>query len=240
VPEFSLSVARPLLGHAAPMVILCLTLTACGWLMPPPQTRGNKVEAEQLKELVPGTSTKADVTALIGSPTQKATFDESSWLYITETTRPRVGQTLGVLDQGVVVLTFDEPAIAIGTKLVITGPEGPVQIGKPSLVDNTVTQDLQPGSPAGAYTVDWRVTSADGHPISGSFTFTAEAAASGPSAASSLAPQPSTAATSATTPTAPTARGSSGLWLVAAAILVVASGLIAIGRRRRLTSGDRS
>ena len=139
-----------------------------------------------------------------------------------------------------VVLTFDEPAIAIGTKLVITGPEGPVQIGKPSLVDNAVTQDLQPGSPAGAYTVDWRVTSADGHPISGSFTFTAEAAASGPSAASSLAPQPSTAATSATTPTAPTARGSSGLWLVAAAILVVASGLIAIGRRRRLTSGDRS
>ena len=131
-----------------------------------------------------------------------------------------------------VVLTFDEPAIAIGTKLVITGPEGPVQIGKPSLVDNTVTQDLQPGSPAGAYTVDWRITSADGHPISGSFTFTAEAAG-GPSTAPSLAPQPSPAAT------APTARGSSGLWLVAAAILVVASGLIAISRRRRLTSGDR-
>jgi methionine-rich copper-binding protein CopC len=134
-----------------------------------------------------------------------------------------------------VVLTFDEPAIALGTKLVITGPEGPVQIGKPSLVDNTVTQDLQPGSPAGAYTVDWRVTSADGHPISGSFTFTAEAAAASvPSTAPSLAPQPSPA------PTAPTARGSSGLWLVAAAILVVASGLIAIGRRRRLTSGGRS
>jgi copper resistance protein C len=132
-----------------------------------------------------------------------------------------------------VVLTFDEPAIALGTKLVITGPAGPVQIGKPSLVDNTVTQNLQPGSPAGAYTVDWRVTSADGHPISGSFTFTAEAAG-GLSTAPSLAPQPSPA------PTAPTARGSSGLWLVAAAILVVASGLIAIGRRRRLTSGDRS
>ena len=131
-----------------------------------------------------------------------------------------------------VVLTFDEPAIALGTKLVITGPKGPVQIGKPSLVDNTVTQDLQPGSPAGAYTVDWRITSADGHPISGGFTFTAEAAG-GPSTAPSLAPQPSPA------PTAPTARGSSGLWLVAAAILVVASGLIAIGRRRRLTSGDR-
>ena len=136
-----------------------------------------------------------------------------------------------------VVLTFDEPAIALGTKLVITGPEGPVQMGKPSLVDNTVTQDLQPGSPAGAYTVDWRVTSADGHPISGSFTFTAEAAAAGvPSAAPSLAPQPSTAPTAQTVPTA---RGSSGLWLVAGAVIVVASGLVAIGRRR-LSSRDRS
>ena len=124
-----------------------------------------------------------------------------------------------------VVLTFDEPAIAIGTKLVITGPEGPVQIGKPSLVDNTVTQDLQPGSPAGAYTVDWRVTSADGHPISGSFTFTAKAAGV-PSTAPSFAPQPSTA------PTTPTTRGSSALWLVAGAIIVLAAGLVAVGRRR--------
>ena len=136
-----------------------------------------------------------------------------------------------------VVLTFDEPAIALGTKLVITGPEGPAQIGKPRLVDNTVTQDLQPGAPAGTYTVDWRVTSADGHPISGSFTFTAEAAAAGvPSTTPSLAPQPSSVPTAQTVPTA---RGSSGLWLVAGAIIVVASGLAAIGRRR-LSSRGRS
>jgi outer membrane protein assembly factor BamE (lipoprotein component of BamABCDE complex) len=98
--------------------MLCLTMTACGGLLPPPQTRGNKVEADQLKELVPGTSTKADVTALIGSPTQKVTFDENSWLYITETTRPRVGRTLGVLDQGVVVLTFDDRGVLTNVKAV--------------------------------------------------------------------------------------------------------------------------
>jgi outer membrane protein assembly factor BamE (lipoprotein component of BamABCDE complex) len=86
-------------------------MTACGWILPPAQTRGNKVEAEQLKELVPGTSTKADVTALIGSPTQRATFDENTWLYITEVTRPRLGRTLGVLDQAVVVLTFDDRGV---------------------------------------------------------------------------------------------------------------------------------
>lgn len=124
-----------------------------------------------------------------------------------------------------VVLTFDEPAIALGTKLVVTGPEGPAQIGTPRLVDKTVTQDLQPGAPAGAYTVDWRVTSADGHPISGSFTFTAKAAGV-PSTAPSFAPQPSTA------PTVPTTRGSAALWLVAGAVIVLAAGLLAVGRRR--------
>ena len=155
---------------------------------------------------------------------------------VLKSSSPADGKTVARAPSSV-VLTFDEPAIALGTKLVITGPEGPAQIGKPRLVDNTVTQDLQPGAPAGTYTVDWRVTSADGHPISGSFTFTAEAAAAGvPSTIPSLAPQPSSAPAAQS---APTARGSSGLWLVAGAIIVVASGLVAIGRRR-LSSGDRS
>ena len=54
-----------------------------------------------------------------------------------------------------------------------------MQVGEPRLVDNTVTQALQPGSPAGRYVVEWRVTSADGHPISGTFSFTAAAPGTG-------------------------------------------------------------
>jgi len=127
------------------------------------------------------------------------------------------------------VLTFDEPATALGTKLVVTGPTGPVQVGTPRLVDNTVTQDLQPGAPAGAYTVEWRVTSADGHPISGRFSFTTKAAGDAVSA------PPATPAPS----TAPAPRGSSGLWLAAAAVLLVAAGLMALVQRRR-THQDRS
>jgi copper resistance protein C len=76
-----------------------------------------------------------------------------------------------------VVLTFDEPANAMGTQVVVTGPSGQVQQGQPQLADNTITEALQPGAPAGAYTVAWRVTSADGHPVSGTFSFTAETAA---------------------------------------------------------------
>lgn len=72
-----------------------------------------------------------------------------------------------------VVLTFDEPAVALGTQIVVTGPAGPVQAGAARMVGTAVVQALEPGAPAGRYTVDWRVASADGHPVTGSYTFTA-------------------------------------------------------------------
>ena len=119
---------RPRFRLSTAALALCLSVTACGWILPPPQTRGNKVEQDQLKQLVPGTSTKADVTALIGSPTQKATFDENTWLYITEVTRPRVGRTLGVLDQDVVVLNFDDRGVLTGVKTVTKDDAVPVSV----------------------------------------------------------------------------------------------------------------
>ena len=121
-----------------------------------------------------------------------------------------------------VVLTFDEPAIAMGTKLVVTGPAGPVQVGAPQLVDNTVTQNLQPGAPAGAYTVEWRITSADGHPISGVFTFTAKAAGDGSGGPSS------TGRSSTALPQG----GGSALLLIAVAVVILAAGLVVFSRRR--------
>ena len=89
-----------------------------------------------------------------------------------------------------VVLTFDEPAVAMGTQVLVTGPSGQVQTGPARLVDNTVTQDVAGGAPAGAYTVAWRVTSADGHPVSGTFTFTSDRAGTGTPPPSSPASDP--------------------------------------------------
>jgi methionine-rich copper-binding protein CopC len=127
-----------------------------------------------------------------------------------------------------VVLTFDEPAIAMGTQVVVTGSTGEVQQGQPQLVDNTVTQALRGGAPAGSYQVSWRITSADGHPISGTFAFTAEAAGSGPAA-----PTPSAPAT-AKEPGSPFAG-----WLVAglAAAVVVTVVLSVVRSRRRSERG---
>jgi outer membrane protein assembly factor BamE (lipoprotein component of BamABCDE complex) len=89
-------------------LISCLLLSSCGWLMPAPTLRGNKVDPEQLKELTPGVSSKADVTAVIGSPTARGTFDDNTWIYISEVTQPRIGRTLGELEQNVVLLNFDD------------------------------------------------------------------------------------------------------------------------------------
>jgi outer membrane protein assembly factor BamE (lipoprotein component of BamABCDE complex) len=90
---------------------LVLLLASCGWLAPPPVVRGNHPDADELKELTPGTSTKQDVTALIGSPTAHATFDDNTWLYIGERTQKRVGETPVVVSQKVVVVTFNDSGV---------------------------------------------------------------------------------------------------------------------------------
>jgi len=93
------------------LLTLTLLLSACGWLGPTPQIRGNHPDVELMHQLKPGTSTKADVTALIGSPTAHATFDDNTWLYIGEFTQPRIGQMPAVVSQKVVVLTFNDQGV---------------------------------------------------------------------------------------------------------------------------------
>ena len=95
---------------------LLLLLPACSAFETPHQLRGNKIDPAVAQDLVPGTSTRADATALLGSPTAKATFDDNTWLYISETTRTRVGRLPGVTDQTVTVLTFDEAGTLRGIK----------------------------------------------------------------------------------------------------------------------------
>lgn len=88
-------------------------------------------------------------------------------------TDPADGSTVATAPAQV-TLTFDQAAMDLGTQVVVTGPDGAVvSEGPAQLVDASVVQPLAATLPAGAYTVDWRVTSADGHPLSGAFSFTA-------------------------------------------------------------------
>lgn len=77
----------------------------------PVQARGNPVDSEQLAQLVPGTSTKGDVQALLGSPTTRATFDDNTWLYISALTKPVIAATNRIEEQKVVALTFNADGV---------------------------------------------------------------------------------------------------------------------------------
>lgn len=103
----------PCVRRAAPlaMIPMIVVLAACSVIGAREQMRGNMVDLDALKELVPGTSTRADVTSLIGSPTAKASFDDNRWVYIGEVTQPRIASTQAVVKQRVVVLTFDDKGV---------------------------------------------------------------------------------------------------------------------------------
>lgn len=124
-----------------------------------------------------------------------------------------------------VVLTFDQPVIALGTEVVVLGPDGSaVSAGEPRLVDDDVTQDLAGDLPAGAYRVEWRATSADGHPVSGELDFTASGPGAGAVAATTPAAPTPSAAVSTTSPAAP--------GVVAVVVVALAAAVVVVLRRR--------
>jgi len=120
---------------------------------------------------------------------------------------PEDGAALG-RPPSVVILGFNEPPLTLGTTVKVLGPGGEVQSGRPEVVDTAVRQALQPGAAPGKYEVVWRVTSEDGHPITGRLSFTVQAAASRPAATAS--PPASTAAPVAPTPAAPPQQSPAG------------------------------
>jgi methionine-rich copper-binding protein CopC len=164
-------------------------------------------------------------------------------------TSPADASTVAVVPAQV-TLTFSEPALAVGTVVIVTGPTGPVETGQPVLIDKTIAQRLQPGSPAGRYRVTWRATSADGHPVSGTFSFSAAKGSSGGRAtATPTTPTTSTSVTalaSATPrpsaqPTPASADGLGALWWVAIGAVLLLLLLVAfiVLRARRTTSQDK-
>jgi hypothetical protein len=142
-------------------------------------------------------------------------------------------------------MTFNEPAFKLGSRIRVIGPGGDVAAGDPVFKDRTVRQALQPGVPAGDYTVEWQVTSADGHPIAGTWSFTAQQAgvvattpaATTPAAAPTEDATPSATATVSTQNTGAETAGSStgiivGVTAVVAVVLLAAAGGVALTRRR--------
>ena len=86
-------------------------------------------------------------------------------------TAPADGTTVTTVTTEV-TLTFNEPVRATFSTVAVTGPDGVAYgDGELSVVNNVVHQPVYPLR-SGDYQVAWRVVSADGHPVSGTFAFT--------------------------------------------------------------------
>lgn len=98
----------------AVLLAACLSLGGCGlpnFMTFPTQTRGNALDQDAVAQLVPGTTARKDVTALLGSPTARATFDDNTWIYISERTKPVIGGTNEIRRQDVYLLTFNDAGV---------------------------------------------------------------------------------------------------------------------------------
>ncbi|RUR01892.1 copper resistance CopC family protein [Labedella endophytica] len=99
-----------------------------------------------------------------------------------------------------VALTYSDNILEVGVEVVVTDADGEDWVAEAPVVDGpTVTVPLESDMPGGAYTVDWRVVSSDGHPISGSipFTVTTPVAMPTPTASEPAATTPTDSVTSA-------------------------------------------
>jgi copper resistance protein C len=68
--------------------------------------------------------------------------------------------------------TFNEPLQTAFAAMTVVGPDANVwSTGEPQVQDAVVSVGLRPLGPVGSYTVNYRVTSADGHVASGSWSF---------------------------------------------------------------------
>lgn len=119
------------------------------------------------------------VAAITGAPTASAHA-------VRTASDPADGATL-TAGPARVSATFNEQLQTAFAAMTVVGPDGNLWSSSPPEVQGaTVGVGLRPLGPAGRYTVNYRVTSADGHVVSGSWSFTVSAAGTGtpgPSAA---------------------------------------------------------
>ncbi|MBM6404294.1 copper resistance protein CopC [Phycicoccus sp. CSK15P-2] len=163
-------------------------------------------------------------------------------------TTPEDGASVESADE--VVLSFSEEVDATFLQVRVEGPGGDEADGDPGADGRDVVQPLVADLPAGEHTVTYRVVSVDGHPVSGSmsFTTTASPAEASPTATPSASASPTATAGTASTPTAttpsvaaaPTASDDSGgvpTWVLVGLplllLLVLVGGGLAMARGRK-------
>ncbi len=89
-----------------------------------------------------------------------------------------------------VSVTFKEPLRGAGAWMRILTADGDVGTGKVTTGQKTLKRELRLGAPQGKYTVEWKVVSAKGQKMSGTFSFIAARGNGEPRRTSPVPPRP--------------------------------------------------
>jgi outer membrane protein assembly factor BamE (lipoprotein component of BamABCDE complex) len=73
--------------------------------------RGNLPEPDKLAEIRPGSTTRDEVTKILGSPSSTGIFDSKNWYYISRKTKQVSFFDPDVLDQQVYIVAFDDKGV---------------------------------------------------------------------------------------------------------------------------------
>ncbi|VEG58412.1 protein, copper resistance protein CopC-like protein [Mycolicibacterium aurum] len=130
--------------------------------------------------------------------------------------------------------TFNEPMQSQFAAMTVIGPDGAQwSDGDPAVDGPVISVAVRPGGPAGTYTVNYRATSADGHVVTGSWSYQL-LPASTPTAAPAAPDAPAApATTTAASPADDRSADGTPVWpFVAGTTALVAAGAVWAVRRR--------
>jgi outer membrane protein assembly factor BamE (lipoprotein component of BamABCDE complex) len=103
-----------MVGGAMKRFLQLLPLLAIAACTNPIDQRGNLPDPAKVAQIKPGSTDKATVTLLLGSPSSIAEFDGNTWYYISEKTRRQLAEAPAVLDQQVLAVHFNKDGIVSG------------------------------------------------------------------------------------------------------------------------------
>jgi outer membrane protein assembly factor BamE (lipoprotein component of BamABCDE complex) len=124
-----------------------LALPGCAIFTDAPHYRGIAVSPHDLAELTPGLSQQADVQAVLGPPTFTPQFNPNDWVYVSQVTKMRIGQTEGVKSQNVVIVAFNNAGVLQGVtqktmkdgiNVSMEGHQTPVPGGSPGMLQQLI------------------------------------------------------------------------------------------------------
>ena len=99
-------------------VLALLALSAC---TPTVAQRGNMLDDQQMKTIIPGIHTRSDVLRILGSPTTQAPFNDNVWYYIGQETEKRGILDPEVTEERIVQLEFNPDSTVFYLKEIPKG-----------------------------------------------------------------------------------------------------------------------